>query len=92
MFFGLSGFNCSSATNSETREEVAIKKIGNAFDNRIDAKRTLREIKLLTHMDHENVIKLFTVLKFFELFHDFKTCELYLFSINSNKDRFAILR
>ena len=41
--------------NSETREEVAIKKIGNAFDNRIDAKRTLREIKLLRHMDHENV-------------------------------------
>lgn len=42
--------------NAETREEVAIKKIGNAFDNRIDAKRTLREIKLLHHMDHENVI------------------------------------
>lgn len=41
--------------NSETREEVAIKKIGNAFDNVIDAKRTLREIKLLSHMDHENV-------------------------------------
>ncbi|RVX04191.1 Mitogen-activated protein kinase 4 [Vitis vinifera] len=41
--------------NSETHEEVAIKKIGNAFDNRIDAKRTLREIKLLRHMDHENV-------------------------------------
>lgn len=41
--------------NSETREEVAIKKIGNAFDNRIDAKRTLREIKLLRHMNHDNV-------------------------------------
>ena len=45
----------SAAVNSETREGVAIKKIGNAFDNRIDAKRTLREIKLLRHMDHENV-------------------------------------
>lgn len=45
----------SAATNSETGEEVAIKKIGNAFDNIIDAKRTLREIKLLKHMDHENV-------------------------------------
>jgi len=41
--------------NSETSEEVAIKKVGNAFDNHIDAKRTLREIKLLRHMDHENV-------------------------------------
>lgn len=45
----------SAAVNSETREQVAIKKIGNAFDNRIDAKKTLREIKLLLHMDHENV-------------------------------------
>lgn len=41
--------------NSDTHEEVAIKKIGNAFDNIIDAKRTLREIKLLRHMEHENV-------------------------------------
>lgn len=45
----------SSAINSETQEEVAVKKITNAFDNRIDAKRTLRELKLLRHMDHENV-------------------------------------
>jgi hypothetical protein len=51
---GAYGIVCS-ALNSETGEEVAIKKIGNAFDNRIDAKRTLREIKLLRHMDHENV-------------------------------------
>ncbi|KAE9460166.1 hypothetical protein C3L33_07939, partial [Rhododendron williamsianum] len=54
---GAYGIVCA-ALNSETREEVAIKKIGNAFDNRIDAKRTLREIKLLRHMDHENVIVL----------------------------------
>lgn len=41
--------------NSETNEKVAIKKIANAFDNYMDAKRTLREIKLLRHLDHENV-------------------------------------
>nr|AAN75065.2 mitogen-activated protein kinase [Malus micromalus] len=52
---GAYGIVCA-AVNAEAREEVAIKKIGNAFDNRIDAKRTLREIKLLRHMDHENVI------------------------------------
>ena len=34
---------------------VAMKKIANAFDNHMDAKRTLREIKLLRHFDHENV-------------------------------------
>jgi serine/threonine protein kinase len=48
----------SSALNSETGEQVAIKKIANAFDNKIDAKRTLREIKLLRHMDQENVSSL----------------------------------
>jgi mitogen-activated protein kinase 1/3 len=48
-------FLLSAAVNSDTHEEVAIKKIGNTFDNIIDAKRTLREIKLLRHMDHENV-------------------------------------
>lgn len=48
--------------NSETREEVAIKKIGNAFDNRIDAKRTLREIKLLRHMNHDNVSAFLAIL------------------------------
>lgn len=46
----------SAAVNSDTHEEVAIKKIANTFDNIIDAKRTLREIKLLRHMDHENVL------------------------------------
>lgn len=54
---GAYGIVCC-ATNSETKEEVAIKKIGNAFDNRIDAKRTLREIKLLCHMDHDNIVKI----------------------------------
>ncbi|KAL3583280.1 hypothetical protein D5086_014341 [Populus alba] len=52
---GAYGIVCS-ALNSETNEHVAIKKIANAFDNKIDAKRTLREIKLLRHMDHENVV------------------------------------
>lgn len=49
--------------DSLTGEEVAIKKIGNAFDNRIDAKRTLREIKLLRHMDHENVITITDIIR-----------------------------
>lgn len=45
----------SAVVNSDTHQEVAIKKIGNAFDNIIDSKRTMRKIKLLSHMDHENV-------------------------------------
>lgn len=52
---GAYGIVCS-VMNAETNEMVAIKKIANAFDNHMDAKRTLREIKLLRHLDHENVI------------------------------------
>ncbi|OWM68858.1 mitogen-activated protein kinase homolog NTF6 [Punica granatum] len=59
---GAYGIVCC-ARNSETKEEVAIKKIGSAFDNRIDAKRTLREIKLLCHMDHENIIKIKDIIR-----------------------------
>ncbi|WJX44243.1 Mitogen-activated protein kinase ntf6 [Trifolium repens] len=59
---GAYGIVCC-ATNADTNEGVAIKKIGDAFDNRIDAKRTLREIKLLCHMDHDNVIKIKDIIK-----------------------------
>ncbi|XP_031113098.1 mitogen-activated protein kinase 3-like [Ipomoea triloba] len=51
---GAYGIVCS-VLNAETEEMVAIKKITSAFDNYMDAKRTLREIKLLRHLDHENV-------------------------------------
>lgn len=54
---GAYGIVCSSV-NKETNEKVAIKKIHNAFENRVDALRTLRELKLLRHLRHENVIAL----------------------------------
>lgn len=54
---GAYGIVCSSV-NRETNERVAIKKINNAFENRVDALRTLRELKLLRHLQHENVIAL----------------------------------
>ncbi|KAI3886152.1 hypothetical protein MKW92_051758 [Papaver armeniacum] len=59
---GAYGIVCS-AVNSDTHEEVAIKKIGNAFDNMIDAKKTLREIKLLRHMDHQNVVAIKDIIR-----------------------------
>ncbi|CAN1249436.1 Mitogen-activated protein kinase 3 [Linum perenne] len=43
---GAYGIVCS-VLNSETNEMVAMKKIANAFDNHMDAKRTLREIKVI---------------------------------------------
>ncbi|ONI07195.1 hypothetical protein PRUPE_5G105500 [Prunus persica] len=85
---GAYGIVCA-AVNADTHEEVAIKKIGNAFDNIIDAKRTLREIKLLRHMDHENyfLYQLLRGLKYVHSAHvlhrDLKPSNLFL---NANCD------
>lgn len=54
---GAYGIVCSSI-NRETKEKLAIKKIKNVFDNRVDALRTLRELKLLRHLRHDNIISL----------------------------------
>lgn len=43
--------------------KVAIKKIGNAFENLTDARRTLREIRLLRYLKHENIIAVRDILK-----------------------------
>ncbi|KAJ8620906.1 hypothetical protein MRB53_029435 [Persea americana] len=64
---GAYGIVCS-VLNSETNEMVAIKKIANAFDNHMDAKRTLREIKLLRHLDHENYF-LYQILRGMKYIH-----------------------
>jgi len=52
-----------AAYDHKTNMKVAIKKIPNAFDDLIDAKRIVREIKLLSFFDHENTISLLNVLK-----------------------------
>lgn len=52
-----------SALDKRTNTKVAIKKVGKAFEDLIDAKRILREIKLLSFFEHENVISLLDVLK-----------------------------
>ena len=44
-------------------EKVAIKKIKDAFSDSIDAKRILREMKLLRHFNsHENIISIFDIM------------------------------
>jgi serine/threonine protein kinase len=54
---GAYGVVCT-ALNTKTNAKVAIKKINRAYQDLIDAKRILREVKLLNHFDHENIIKL----------------------------------
>ena len=46
---GAYGVVCS-AKDAATGEKVAIKKITNAFENLVDARRTLREMKLLRYL------------------------------------------
>ncbi|XP_014677031.1 PREDICTED: mitogen-activated protein kinase 7-like, partial [Priapulus caudatus] len=52
---GAYGVVCS-AVNDRTKDKVAIKKITNIFDDMRVAKRTYREIKILKHFKHDNVI------------------------------------
>lgn len=59
---GAYGVVCS-AKNAASGEKVAVKKIANAFENLTDARRTLREMKLLRHLRHENIIGLRDLMK-----------------------------
>lgn len=47
-----------SANDRISGDKVAIKKVARAFEDLVDAKRILREIKLLRHFDHENIINI----------------------------------
>ncbi|XP_075422634.1 mitogen-activated protein kinase 7 isoform X3 [Ascaphus truei] len=53
----------SSALRKDTGQKVAIKKIPNAFDVVTNAKRTLRELKILKHFKHDNIIAIKDILK-----------------------------
>ncbi|MGH0127667.1 UNVERIFIED_CONTAM: hypothetical protein FKN15_017389 [Acipenser sinensis] len=70
---GAYGSVCS-AINVKTGEKVAIKKLHRPFQSEIFSKRACRELRLLKHMKHENVIGLldaFTPAATLEDFQDF---------------------
>lgn len=54
---GAYGVVCS-AKDTRTGTQVAIKKIAGVVGNLEDGKRTLREIRLLRHFNHENIVSL----------------------------------
>ena len=62
-----------SANDELNKDKVAIKKVPRAFDDLIDAKRILREIKLLRHFDHENVSSKIQKIRFLTKFYLKKT-------------------
>jgi len=52
----------TAGRNVETNKTVAIKKIPKAFEDIVDCKRLLREIKILRHFRHDNVLGLVDIL------------------------------
>ncbi|KAJ8450178.1 hypothetical protein Cgig2_033372 [Carnegiea gigantea] len=54
---GAYGMVCS-CIDTETKERVAIKKISNVFENRVETLRMYRELVILRHLSHDNVITL----------------------------------
>ncbi|XP_064800101.1 mitogen-activated protein kinase 7 isoform X2 [Oncorhynchus masou masou] len=53
----------SSARRRDNGQQVAIKKIPNAFEVVQNAKRTLRELKILKHFKHDNIIAIKDILQ-----------------------------
>ena len=51
-----------SAMDNETKTKVAIKKIS-PFEHQTYCQRTLREIKILTRFNHENIIDIRDILR-----------------------------
>lgn len=52
---GAYGVVCSATDTADHDKKVAIKKINKAFEDVVDGKRILREVKLLRHFNHPNV-------------------------------------
>uniref|UniRef100_U3BS38 mitogen-activated protein kinase n=1 Tax=Callithrix jacchus TaxID=9483 RepID=U3BS38_CALJA len=67
---GAYGAVCS-AVDSRTSAKVAIKKLYRPFQSELFAKRAYRELRLLKHMRHENVIGLLDVFTPDETLDDF---------------------
>jgi serine/threonine protein kinase len=59
---GAYGIVCS-AFDLQKQTMVAVKKIENVFDHRSLAKRTLRELKIVRSLQHENILGLERVIR-----------------------------
>lgn len=59
---GSGAYGCvASFQDPKEGRKIAVKKITNAFADVIDGKRILREIKLLRHFKHENIIQILDI-------------------------------
>jgi len=60
---GAQGIICAAQrTKGHTSQQVAIKKIPNVLDEIVSCKRLLRELRLLRHLQHENLPQLIDIM------------------------------
>jgi len=60
---GAQGIICAAQrTKGNTSQQVAIKKIPNVLDEIVSCKRLLRELRLLRHLQHENLPQLIDIM------------------------------
>lgn len=59
---GAYGIVVAAHDKQENDELIAIKKIEKAFEHKIFTKRTLRELKILRRLHHENIINIKTIM------------------------------
>ena len=59
---GAYGVVCS-ARDAVTGNKVAVKKIGKVFETLHDARRALREMLLLRHLRHDNIIAILDIMR-----------------------------
>eukprot|EP00171_Calliarthron_tuberculosum_P014166 IDg14166t1 len=78
-----------SAVDSKTKDKVAVKKVSNLCDNIGDAKRILREIRLMRFLKHEQILQI-TDMEVPNSPEDFN--EIYIVSPLFDKDLERILR
>lgn len=64
---GSGAYGVVVAAKDKTAEEgnnlVAVKKIEKTFEHKVFALRTLRELKIMRLLDHENVLSIKTIIK-----------------------------
>ncbi len=53
----------AAAVDELQGKQVAVKKVRNAFDDKTDAKRILREIRLMRCLSHPNVLGLHDLIR-----------------------------
>lgn len=86
---GQGAYGVVCAATNEAQESFAVKKIENAFEHITFTKRTLRELRILRYMEHENIINVSAIY----LPHSLKDLEdIYVISELMETDLTSILK